>query len=124
MRVTRNADINAGDVYDEDLDYRDVMEQLIKQRKQLSPVRLELSRDIDKKTQEKIANFLGIDTNHIIRVNTPLEFSFARLLQNYLADRTALFYKQRSPQLPSGINVKERIPSEIFQHFRLCFINI
>ena len=115
MRVTRNADINAGDVYYEDLDYRDVMEQLIKQRKQLSPVRLELSRDIDKKTQEKIANFLGIDTNHIIRVNTPLEFSFARLLQNYLADRTALFYKQRSPQLPSGINVKESIIKQIEQ---------
>ncbi len=115
MRVTRNADINAGDVYDEDLDYRDVMEQLIKQRKRLSPVRLELSRDIDKKTQEKIASFLGIDTNHIIRVNTPLEFSFARLLQNYLADRTALFYKQRSPQLPSGINVKESIIKQIEQ---------
>ena len=115
MRVTRNADINAGDVYDEDLDYRDVMEQLIKQRKRLSPVRLELSRDIDKKTQEKIASFLGIDTNHIIRVNTPLEFSFARLLQNYLADRTTLFYKQRSPQLPSGINVKESIIKQIEQ---------
>ncbi|MBO4705902.1 MAG: polyphosphate kinase 1 [Spirochaetaceae bacterium] len=115
MRVTRNADINAGDVYDEDLDYRDVMEQLIKQRKRLSPVRLELSRDIDGKTQEKIASCLGIDKNHIIRVNTPLEFSFARLLQNYLSDRTKLFYKQRSPQLPSGINVKDSIIEHIEQ---------
>lgn len=115
MRVTRNADINAGDVYDEDLDYRDVMEQLIKQRKRLSPVRLELSRDINEKAQEKIASCLGIDVNHIIRVNTPLEFSFARLLQNYLADRTKLFYKPRSPQLPSGINVKESIIKQIEQ---------
>ena len=115
MRVTRNADINAGDVYDEDLDYRDVMEHLIKQRKRLSAVRLEFSRDINEKTQKKIASCLGIDMNHIIRVNTPLEFSFARLLQNYLADRTKLFYRQRSPQLPSGINVKESLIKQIEQ---------
>lgn len=30
MRVTRNADIDAHDLYDEDMDYRDMMEQLIK----------------------------------------------------------------------------------------------
>lgn len=41
MRVTRNADIDGIEVYDEDLDYRGVMEQLIKQRTRLSPVRVE-----------------------------------------------------------------------------------
>lgn len=30
VRVTRNADIDAHDLYDEDMDYRDMMEQLIK----------------------------------------------------------------------------------------------
>ena len=115
MRVTRNADINAGDVYDEDLDYRDVMEHLIKQRKRLSPVRLELSRDINEKTLEKIASYLGIEKNHIIRVNTPLDFSFTRLLQNYLADKTELFYKPYSPRLPAGINVKESLIKQIEQ---------
>ena len=29
MRVTRNADIDAHDLYDEDMDYRDMMELLI-----------------------------------------------------------------------------------------------
>ncbi len=115
MRVTRNADIDAGDVYDEDLDYRDVMEHLIRQRKRLSPVRLELSRDINENTLEKIALYLGIEKNHIIRVNTPLDFSFTRLLQNYLSDKTELFYKQYSPQLPAGINVKESLIKQIEQ---------
>ena len=32
LRVTRNADIDGIEVYDEDLDYRGVMEQLITQR--------------------------------------------------------------------------------------------
>jgi polyphosphate kinase len=115
MRVTRNADIDAGDVYDEDLDYRDVMEHLIRQRKRLSPVRLELSRDINENTLEKIALYLGIEKNHIIRVNTPLDFSFTRLLQNYLSDKTELFYKQYSPRLPAGINVKESLIKQIEQ---------
>lgn len=113
MRVTRNADIDANDVYDEDLDYRDIMEQLIKQRKRLSPVRLELSRDINDKTQEKIAAFLGIEKNHIIRVNTPLDFSFYRLLKNYLADKQELFFKPYSPCLAAGINVKESLIDQI-----------
>ena len=45
IRVTRNADIDADALYDEDLDYRDFMTELIKRRKKLAPVRLELTRE-------------------------------------------------------------------------------
>ena len=41
IRITRNADIDADALYDEDLDYRDFMVQVIKKRKKLAPVRLE-----------------------------------------------------------------------------------
>lgn len=44
MRVTRNADIDAQSMYDEDMDYRNMMEELIKKRVRLDPVRVELSR--------------------------------------------------------------------------------
>ena len=47
LRITRNADIDADALYDEDLDYREFMEGLIKQRKKLAPIRLELSREMD-----------------------------------------------------------------------------
>ena len=47
MRVTRNADIDADALYDEDLDYREFMVGIIKQRKKLAPIRLELSREMD-----------------------------------------------------------------------------
>lgn len=33
IRITRNADIDADAMYDEDLDYRDFMVELIKKRK-------------------------------------------------------------------------------------------
>ena len=35
MRVTRNADIDAQSMYDEDMDYRNMMEELIKRRVRL-----------------------------------------------------------------------------------------
>ena len=49
IRVTRNADIDTETIYDEDLDYRDAMENLIKQRKRMSPVRLEQNGTADTK---------------------------------------------------------------------------
>lgn len=47
IRVTRHADIDESGVYDEDLDYRDVMEHLIKKRNKLSSVRVELRARFD-----------------------------------------------------------------------------
>lgn len=55
LRITRNADIDASEIYDEDLDYRDMMEQMIKKRTRLDAVRIELSRNMDDKIKK---NFL------------------------------------------------------------------
>ena len=98
MRVTRNADIDAHDLYDEDMDYRDMMEQLIKKRVRLDPVRVELSRKINDEAKQELSNFLEIGTSHIINVKTPLDLSFVFTLQNYLRDQKELFYEKRSPR--------------------------
>lgn len=113
MRVTRNADIDAADMYDEDLDYRDMMEHLVKRRTRLSPVRLELSRDINNKAKAEMAKYLDINTSHIIKVDTPLELSFVFELQNYLRDKQELFYNKRSPQMPACLNYKESILAQV-----------
>lgn len=113
MRVTRNADIDATEIYDEDLDYRDLMEQLIKRRTRLNPVRVEFSRSINKKTKHEIARFLKIGTDHIIDVKTPLDLSFVFGLQTYLRDKTELFYEKRSPRLSPALNLKESVFAQI-----------
>lgn len=113
MRVTRNADIDDIEVYDEDMDYRNVMERLIKQRTRLSPVRLELSRQINNKQKKELAKFLGMHTNHIIQVATPLDLSFVFQLQGYLRDRTKLFYDRRTPQMTPALNRKESILDQV-----------
>ena len=91
MRVTRNADIDASGIYDEDLDYRDVMENLIKKRNKLAPVRVELSRRINDKAKKELSNYLEIDIGHFIDIETPLDMSFVFQLQNYLSEKAELF---------------------------------
>ena len=107
MRVTRNADIDAHDLYDEDMDYRDMMEQLIKKRVRLDPVRVELSRKINDEAKRELSNFLEIGTSHIINVKTPLDLSFVFTLQNYLRDQKELFYEKRSPRETPALSMHE-----------------
>lgn len=113
MRVTRNADIDAHDLYDEDMDYRNMMEQLIKKRVRLDPVRVELSRKINDKATTELSNFLEIGTSHIINVKTPLDLSFVFELQNYLRDRSELFYEKRTPRDTPELSLKESILDQV-----------
>lgn len=115
MRVTRNADIDALEVYDEDLDYRDVMEDLIKKRSRLSPVRVELSRKINRKAMNQLAHYLKLGTGHVMNVETPLDLSFVFELQNYLSGKKELFYERRSPRNPAGIDMKSNMLTQIEQ---------
>lgn len=113
MRVTRNADIDACGVYDEDLDYRDVMESLIKKRNKLSPVRVELSRKINDKAKAELSNYLEIGKGHFINVETPLDMSFVFQIQNYLSEKPELFYEKRSPKNSEAIDLKLNIMPQI-----------
>lgn len=113
MRVTRNADIDASEIYDEDMDYRNMMEQMIKQRSRLNPVRVELSRKINDEAKIELSQFLEIGLNHIINVKTPLDLSFVFALQSYLRDQPELFYQKRSPQLSPSLKLKDSILAQV-----------
>ena len=116
MRLTRNADIDAVDVYDEDLDYRDIMEHLIKKRNRLSPVRLELSRVINDKAKKDLCEAFDLHKAHVVQVGTPLDLSFVFQIQNYLREKgncNELFYKKRTPNWPVALERKESILKQI-----------
>ena len=113
IRITRNADIDAGDVYDEDLDYRGMMEQLLKKRKRLNPVRLELSRDIHKSIKKKLAVYLGISEEHVLHCETPLDLSYMFTLQNTMRDHQEWYYPKYSPRLSREIRKEENILSQV-----------
>ena len=113
IRITRNADIDAGDVYDEDLDYRGMMEQLLKKRKRLNPVRLELSRDLHKSIRKKLASFLGISEEHVLHCGTPLDLSYMFTLQNTMREHQEWYYPRYSPRMSPEIRKEENILSQV-----------
>ena len=113
MRITRNADLDTINAYDEDLDYRDNMEQLIRRRRRLGPVRLELSRTMGKKMRSTLADYLGIKQSHVFLSSTPLDLSFVSQLQSYLYPKRDLFYPRRVPQLPAGLDMKQSMIDQI-----------
>ena len=116
LRITRNADIDADALYDEDLDYREFMEELIKQRKKLAPIRLELSRDIDKKGIAVLCEYLELDENHVFISSTPLDLSFVFQIQDLLRKHTELYFPKRTPQrsdqFQDGKSIIEQIREE------------
>ena len=116
LRITRNADIDADALYDEDLDYREFMEGLIKQRKKLAPIRLELSRDIDKKGIAVLCEYLELDENHVFISSTPLDLSFVFQIKDLLRKHTELYFPKRTPQrsdqFQDGKSIIEQIREE------------
>ena len=116
LRITRNADIDADALYDEDLDYREFMEGLIKQRKKLAPIRLELSRDIDKKGIAVLCEYLELDESHVFISSTPLDLSFVFQIQDLLRKNPELYFPKRTPQrsdqFQDGRSIIEQIREE------------
>lgn len=109
IRIVRNADIDVDEAfYDEDLDYRDSMEKLIKVRKRLCPVQLEHSRVLDDTVIERLRKELGLFPEQVFFSETPLEMSYLFQIQDALRDKRHLFYPHRIPQYPSGIS--EELP--------------
>lgn len=113
LRITRNADIDADALYDEDLDYREFMVELIKARKKLAPIRLELSREMDGDVVETLCDYLEVDKNFVFRGDVPLDLSFVFQIQDGLRKRTELFYEKRIPQKSPVFNSHEPILDQI-----------
>ena len=117
IRVTRNADIDTETLYDEDLDYRDAMENLIKQRKRMNPVRMELSRELDKKMIHSLCKAIHVEKKHVFLSKVPLDMSFVVDIQSYLkkTGQENLFYQRRTPRMTADLNEKSRLIPQIMQ---------
>ena len=98
IRITRNADIDADALYDEDLDYRDFMEKLIKKRKKLAPLRLEIEGDLSSETVKALCGHLDLNSCYVYYAKSPLDLSFAYEIQDLLRKNTQLFFEKRVPQ--------------------------
>ena len=116
LKVVRNADIDADAAYDEDLDYREFMVDLMKQRKKLSPVRIDLSREMDETVVDALCRYLDVTPDRVFRSEAPLDVSFVFQLQDLLRRNTELFYEkrvpQKSPEFKDGQSILQQITEE------------
>ena len=117
IRVTRNADIDTETVYDEDMEYRKAMENLIKQRKRMNPVRMELSRELNKKMISSLCRDIHVDKEHVFLSEVPLDMSFVSAIQSYLKNtgQEDIFYQRRTPRMTQQLDDKEPLIPQIME---------
>ena len=105
--VTRNADINPDDEpFDGEMDFRRKMEKLLKQRRRLAVVRLELNQPISSHFTEYFCHRFHIGVEQIfLSRQAPLKMEYAYSLGSHLpADRQKVLSDPPfSPQWPSMV---------------------
>lgn len=122
LRITRNGDIDADALYDEDLDYREFMVDLIKQRKRLAPVRLELSRELDGDIVDVLCDYLEVGRDYVFRSTTPLDLSFVYQIQDKLRTKQELFYQKRIPTKSAQFSANRPVLEQIEEKDKLlCY---
>ena len=96
IRVTRSADIDEDDhSLEGHEDYREMMENLIKQRRKLSPMRLEMTPGLGELEVLMLMNFLNLKKNQVFINNSPLDFGFVGELRERLRYICpSMFYKR------------------------------
>ena len=119
IRVTRNADIDADSIYDEDLNYRDHMAEVVKLRKKLCPVRMEMTRELDETIVERFCEVLGLKESQVFRMDSPMDLSFLFRIQDELRSHPELFYERRVPQNSPAFDRTQPILPQILQKDKL-----
>ncbi|MDR0947117.1 MAG: polyphosphate kinase 1 [Ruminococcus sp.] len=119
LRVTRNADINLEEgMYDHDIDYRDIMATLLKERRILRPIRMELSRNLSDAAVDYLKKRLTLTSNgQIFHLNSPLDLSFIYDIKTKIEDKYVdLYYEHYTPQKSAMIEPKKPIIEQILAH--------
>ncbi len=114
FRVTRNADIAMDEgLYDHDVDFRDIMSELVKKRKKLQPVRVEFQGKPSADIIEVISKTLRVKENFIFRQKSPLDLSFLSALERRLEKQSELFFKPLTPQRSPDIDPKRPLIEQV-----------
>ncbi len=99
IRVTRNADIDVKEaLFDQEMDFRGAMSELIKKRKRLCAVRIQLSKELSASTIAELSSRLDIPKKQFFVEKTPLDMSYVFTVRNKSKDQSDLFFNEQIPQ--------------------------
>ena len=113
LRVTRNADINISDgLFDEETDYREYMQDIIRKRSKLSPVRLETDSLDDTELAAFFLSRLGLNVRQCFLSKAPLDMGFVWKMESKVPVqlRGHLLYPPFRPQWPVGLAHERVLP--------------
>lgn len=119
IRVTRNADISTSDVLiGEGMDFRDIMQNMLKKRRRLLAVRLQLSKEPLTRLKDELCKQLSISDLSVFVQNIPLDFGFGFSLGGKTKNNNvALSYPERKPFMPikydGSVPMKELAEDEV-----------
>ncbi len=104
FRITRSADIDVEQTMVHfDMDFREAMEELLKKRRRLSPVRLELSQNISGELQSYMAHNLDLAPEQVFVNASPLDLSYVYAIEDRIDNKPDLFYEPLTPQASASI---------------------
>lgn len=104
--ITRNADLSEEEaLYDEDVDYRDYMKDLLKKRRRLAPVRMEFNSQPDKELDRYLQKRMKLKPEQVFLVHAPLTINYFSELEATIPKekRKKLFFDPIRPAYPLSV---------------------
>ncbi len=102
--VTRNADIQLDDLYEDSVDIRIKMKEMLKKRKRLAAVRVEHSTSLSRAFHQFLIEKINVSTYQFFQVCSPHTHAFVSSLKEYLN--------------PKQIQLLSDVPFKPFKRFR------
>ena len=112
FRVTRNADIDVKEgMMDHDIDYREIMVDLLKRRRKLAAVRLQVTPTAPQEIVRILCEKLELTHKRVFAQKSPLDLSFFyKLTSRMEADgHPELFYPAARPMLPPDYDLAAEV---------------
>ena len=114
IRVTRNADIDVKEaLFDQEMDFRGAMSELIKKRKRLCAVRIQLSKELSSSTVSELSSRLDISKKQFFVEKAPLDMSYVFTVRDKAKDKSNLFFNEQIPQKSPMVDESTSMISQI-----------
>lgn len=124
VRVTRNADISVDEAIlesDTDVDFRGIMQGLLKKRRKLAPVRIQFSKKVSDRLMEHLCEKISLTKNEVFISQIPLDFSFGFKVGKFLKANEDMFFKEHKPIKSLNIKKGNLIPYILQKDILLSF---
>lgn len=123
IRITRNADIDMEEgLYDHEIDLRTVMEELLKKRRKLSPVRIEVQGTFSEDAKKRFLKALDLDEKFVFVMNSPIDLSFIFSLRSRIEKaHPEVFYIPFTPQRSAALVQNQPVLPQCMAHDLLLF---